>query len=312
LRLISCVALGGIGASCSRAPEAGTPAYELTDLTGAYVAFVDRTENLGTAERVAAFKADMAARLPGFYDATRMPGVTHEAYDADIARSFADFPERRDAFLRAAASFRSMLQPAIESFALTFTDAHSLGHIALLHSLGEMDAGTRTLRGESYLVFGADVMARLHTSGAERPFFHHELFHVYNGQFFGDCDRLWCALWSEGLAVYASERLNPGASDADLLLTAPRPIRTAVDAKLERAVCALRARLDSTAQADYASFFLGDSSFEDLPPRSGYYVGYRALRQAAERQPLNALARLDQAQARFALEAALSALATCT
>ena len=71
-----------------------------------------------------------------------------------------------------------------------------------------MDGGTRSVKGQRYLVFGADVMARVTTPGRERPFFHHELFHVYNEKFFSECDPLWCALWMEGLAVYVSERLN--------------------------------------------------------------------------------------------------------
>jgi hypothetical protein len=223
--LFLCAALGVMVADCTTIPGVETPEYELTDLTGAYVAFLDRTQGLATDARVAAFKADMGARFPGFYDPARMPGMTPERYDANIARSFTDFPERREAFKRTAASFRSMLEPAIDSFVGTFRDFRSLGHIALLHSLGEMDGGTRIVSGQNYLVFGADVIARLYPPGTERPFFHHELFHVYNGQFFGDCDPLWCALWTEGLAVYVSEQLNPGATDAELLLTSPRPIR---------------------------------------------------------------------------------------
>jgi hypothetical protein len=204
-----------------------------------------------------------------------------------------------------------MLQPAIRSFADTFTDFHSAGHIVLLHSLGEMDGGTRNVRGQTYLVFGADVMAKLIAPGKEKPFFHHELFHVYNAQFFDECEPLWCALWMEGLAVYVSQQLNPGATDSDLLLMSPRPIRAAVDANLNRAVCAIRARLDSTVQQDYAAFFFGNSSFEDLPPRAGYYIGYLAMKQLGASHSLSALAHLTQQQARSALEAALAGLAAC-
>ena len=306
LWLIPCALLSIVVAAC-----APSDTYELTDLTGPYGEFFDRTQGLAADARVAAFKAEMGARLPGFYDAARLSGTTSEQYDLDIARSFSDFPQRREALLRTAASFQSMLPPAVESFVGVFGDARGLGRIALLHSVGEMDAGTRILNGRRYLVFGADVMARLHAPGSERPFFHHELFHAYHEPLFGQCEPLWCALWMEGLAVYVGGELNPGATDADLLLTSPRPIRADVDAKLARAVCAIRARLDSTSQTDYADFFLGSSSFEDLPPRSGYYLGYLALRQLGNRQPPRDLARLDQTAARSALEAALAGLAAC-
>lgn len=309
--LILCAVLGGTAAAAETTPGARTPQYDLTDLTGAYVAFFDRTQGLATHARVTAFKADLGARLPGFYDAERIPDTTAAQYDATIARSFVDFPSQREALVRTAASFQSMFQPALRSFVGTFADFRSAGHIALLHSLGEMDGGTRTVRGQTYLIFGADVMAKTIAPGKERPFFHHELFHVYNAQFFGQCAPLWCSLWMEGLAVLVSEQLNPGVTDADLMLTSPRPIRTAVDANLSRAVCAVRARLDSTAHQDYGSFFFGNSSFEDLPPRAGYYIGYLALKQLGKTHSLRDLAHLNQRQARAALESALAGLAEC-
>ena len=310
-RFFLCVVLGLTAAAAETTAPARTPRFDLTDLTGAYIAFFDRTRSLATDARVAAFKADVGARLPGFYDAARLPDTTSPQYDMTIARSFADFPQQREAFVRTATSFQSMLRPAVRSFVATFTDFHSLGHIALLHSLGEMDGGTRALRGETYLVFGADVMARTIAPGRERPFFHHELFHVYNSQFFAECEPLWCALWMEGLAVYVSEQLNPGATDADLLLTTPRPIRAEVDANLTRAICAVRARLDSTTQRDYASFFFGNARFEDLPPRAGYYIGYLALKQLGKTRSPRDLAHLSQQEARPALASALAGLAEC-
>jgi len=314
LPLVLCVMLAAVVAACRTMPAESVPEYQLTDLTGAYVAFFDRTQDLTTDARVAAFKADVGAQFPGFYDATRMAeiaGMTPAQYDDEIARSFTNFSLRREAFTRTAASFQSMLRPAIESFVGTFDDFRNVGHIALLHSLGEIDGGTRDLSGQSWLVFGADVMARLYPPGSERPFFHHELFHVYNAQFFGDCEPLWCALWMEGLAVYVSEQLNPGATDAELLLTSPAPIRAAVDANLAHAVCAISARLDSTVEKEYASFFYGSSSFEELPPRSGYYIGHLAAKQAGKRHSLSALAHFNQAQARAALDSAVAWLATC-
>jgi uncharacterized protein YjaZ len=58
-------------------------------------------------------------------------------------------------------------------------------------------------------------------------------------------------------------------------------------------------------QQDYAAFFFGNSGFEGLPTRSGYYVGYLALKQAGKTHSLNTLAHFNQAQARAALESAL-------
>ncbi|MFO1311383.1 MAG: hypothetical protein U1F41_04890 [Burkholderiales bacterium] len=155
-------------------------------------------------------------------------------------------------------------------------------------------------------------MARLYAPGDERPFFHHELFHVYHARFFAGCEAVWCALWSEGLAVRASEFLNPGATDAQLLLDTPRPIRSEVEARRRDAVCAVRARLDSKAPEDYAPLFTGRRALDGLPPRFAYYVGYLAAREAGRTRSMAELARLSAEDARPVLDAALASLADCT
>jgi hypothetical protein len=311
LRMLVSAAFGLVAMACTTPTSVRATDYELIDLTGDYASFYDRTRDQPADARVAAFKTEMHRRLPGFYDAVRFGDMSSAQYDDLIARSFTDFPTRRDAFVRAASAFQNMLRPAIHSFVGTLRDFRSIGHIALLHSLGEMDAGTRTFNGRTWLVFGADMLARLHASGNARAFFHHELFHVYHGRFFTECEAVWCALWMEGLAVHVSAGLNPGSTDADLLLTEPAPIRAAVDADLARAVCAVRARLDSTDPNDYAAFFFGNSRFEELPARSGYYLGFLAAQGAGKRYSFTELAHFNQAEARAALEAALADLATC-
>ena len=74
---------------------------------------------------------------------------------------------------------------------------------------------------------------------------------------------------------------------------------------------AVQELLDSKAQQDYANFFNGDKTAENRPPRSGYYLGYLALKQLGTTRSLRELAHLNQQQARPALESALAALAHC-
>ena len=70
---------------------------------------------------------------------------TPERYDAMIARSFAAFPELRPRFERTTRSFVAMLGPARDDFARRFPDLAAIGEIYLVHSLGEMDGGIRTI-----------------------------------------------------------------------------------------------------------------------------------------------------------------------
>jgi hypothetical protein len=291
-------------------PLAAAPHYRLVDLTDDYVRFYNRTQGMPDAERVAAFKAELNVLFPGFYAIARSPGMSQERYDARVARSFQQFAEIRADFLRTAQAFVERLDLAHRSFLLRFPDLSAIGDIYLVHSLGEMDGGTRRIGDRVVLVFGADVMAR-HGFENETPFVHHELFHVYHQQYFSGCEAVWCLAWTEGLAVLAAAELNPDASDAELLLTIPEPIRARVDANLTEAACTMRAHLDSEDDAHRNALFSFGRLNERLPPRFGYYVGYLAAREARKKHSLLELARVPLSDGRRALEQSLAGLANC-
>lgn len=316
MRLISLLAAGLLAAcqaTTAASPQAQIepPFYTLVDLTDDYVAFYDRTQGMDTAARVAAFREEFNAKMPGFYDPARFDNITPAQYDERVARSFTAFPDIRERYLATASSFEASMAPARASFRVAFPDVQPVGDIYFVHSLGEMDGGTRDINGHTYLVFGADVMARVYEPGGTTPFFHHELFHFYHQAYFTGCEVFWCALWSEGLATYVSEQLNPGADDRSILLTSPRPIRPEVDANLTYAVCEARKRLDSDSMDDYRPFFFGGYHLDNLPPRAGYYIGYLVAKEAGRTRTVQQLAHLSAAEARPIVEAALSSLAQC-
>lgn len=295
-----------VGAEAAKSTD-----YELVDLASSYATFWDESQDLAPRERVAAFRARFEDFLPGFFSAERVGWMTGEQYDSAIIESFEQFPRIRDRFTAITAGFATLLAPAYESFAQAFPDVRPIGRIYIVHSIGEFDGGTRKVSGQNRLVFGADVMAQVHDFSDEKPFFQHELFHAYHAQFFSDCEEMWCALWSEGLAVLVAQRLNPRAKDSELLLTSPRPIRSEVDRNRVAAVCEVASRLSSTDSADYATLFSNGSEIENLPPRFGYYVGLLVATEAARSRSLTELAHLDNESARDVVAASLAQLASC-
>ncbi|MFO1311384.1 MAG: hypothetical protein U1F41_04895 [Burkholderiales bacterium] len=131
------------------------PAIQVIDLATEYGAFFDATAGMEAGARVDAFKRHFAARFPGFYEAGRVKSfVTAEGYDAMIGRAFETFPEARPRFERTTRSFAAMLDPARDAFVGAFPDLGPIDDVYLLHSLGEMDGGTRTIGGRRYLVRG--------------------------------------------------------------------------------------------------------------------------------------------------------------
>lgn len=298
-------------AACQTAAAPAPAPYRVVDFTDEFDALYLRTEGQTPDMRVAAFRAEIAPLFPEFYGRERFAHRTDDQYNARIARTFERYPTLRDRFLARAAAFESLLAPAYNSFARAFPDVGDVGDIYILHSLGEMDGGTRSFGDRVYLIFGIDVMTNAHAFEDETPFFHHELFHIYHQRRFAECAEVWCSLWTEGLAVHVAATLNPGATPSQLLMDVPEPIPGPVDANLHEAVCAVRARLDSRDDADMGALFSFRRLNERLPPRFGYYVGYLAARELGRTHTLQQLADMNHAQVRPALEAALARLATC-
>lgn len=290
---------------------ARTPApLRLVDLTDDFEAVWEQTQALPDAERAGAFKAAFAERLPGFYSETRTK-QTAEAYGARLLKGLKAYPGQRAAIAGVARTFDGMFQPALKTFEAQFGPMRGYPPVYLVNSLGEFDGGTRDLPGGTVLLFGADMIARYHATGEIQPFFHHELFHLYHQRTFPECPQIWCSLWTEGLAVYVAKTLNPAATDDELLLTQPEPIRSQVEANRKAAVCAVVARLDDTSAEAGEALFSFRRMGPDLPPRFGYYVGYLAAADVGKTRTPVELAKMQPKEVRAEVERALRGLAAC-
>ncbi len=286
---------------------AAAPPPAIIDLTGDFVRIYEATRGIPKAERVARFKAEMARRIPGFYEAKRRDWSDAE-YDDLIDRSFERFPKIEVAFKARAASVASQLADAQIDFARTFPDIGAMPPTYLLHSLGEMDGGTRELGGRTVLVFGADQIARVHRADAnERPFFEHELFHVYHEPRFKNCNALWCSLWEEGFATYVAATLNPGAKPDELYM--PAADLAAIKADPAPAACAVLAHFGSEDEVYYKPLFNGGSHVPGLPERAGYFIGFLVVQQLAASHDFRDLAQWSPAEAEPVVRATLQKLA---
>jgi hypothetical protein len=174
-----------------------------------------------------------------------------------------------------------------------------------------MDGGTRELPQGTRLIFGADMIRQLYQGVSVQPFFHHELFHLLHSRTFPECEPVWCSLWTEGLAVYVASRLNPQASDRELLLTVPVPLRGAVEGDRAAAICPVLRNIESADRSVYRSMFMGGTPGAGLPPRYGYYVGYLVAQEAGRTRSLRQLAAMRPAEVRPLVAQILRRLATC-
>ena len=149
--------------------------------------------------RVAAFRATFEKLVPGLYtdqDEARLNGR--------IARSLTEFASIRPAYRMVLMRFPSDLDSAVKGFRRVFPQLQQPMPIYLAHELGLRDGGTDHVGARKVMLFGADVIARIHNDDSLQPFLQHELFHLEHARHFADCDQLWCPLWQEGLATYAA------------------------------------------------------------------------------------------------------------
>jgi hypothetical protein len=311
--LLPLLTLAALGCTSTAPPAAeARSSLELVDLTDEFAAFYDETGTLGDRERVAALKARFEPVIPGFYRHERHGFADAERKDAFILNALEAYPAERAAIADMSRRFAFLLAPAQASFEKAFGPMTGFRPIYVVHSLGEFDGGMRTLGGKGYLMFGADMMAKLYADRDIRPFFHHELFHLHHSRTFRDCSKVWCNLWNEGLATYVSHRLNPKATDAELLLTIPEPLRPAVEANRKEAVCTVLAGLESEDRALNRALFSSGRLNERLPPRFGYYLGYLIAAEAGRTRSLQQLAALSAEDARPVVEESLRRLAACS
>lgn len=279
----------------------------VVDLTDEFDRFVMATEDMPDAQRVRAFEKQIGPLGNGFYARERNP----DGYDFRVLLQLKTYPQRRHATLTVSRQFDELFASARQSFEAVFGPVSSRQPVFLLDSMGELDGGTRPLNGGSTLLFGADVIAEVHSGTDMKAFFYHELLHLHRESRDIDCAAIWCSLWEEGLATYVSSRLDPSANDDELILNLPEPIRPAVEANRERAVCEVVRRLESTADRDFSALFQGDDNLPGFPSRMGYYIGYLVAAEAGTRYDLRRLADMSVVEARPLIDAALSRMATC-
>lgn len=278
---------------------------EIRNLAPAFTAAYDASAQLPMPERVAAMKKVLLAQYPEFYGRG-----TPEKQDAAIARAIEAFPKLRDAYTDKAEKFGGAMQQHLDTYNKTFPHFRLTVPTAVLHSLHEMDGGTRELNGKLHLIFGADMLAYVNPKGDPAPLFHHELFHVMHAErFVCEEGKVWPQLWREGLATYVSHALNPGASENDLLLNFPSGMAATTRAKLPQAWRELAAVLDSSEKPVYGELFMMNSAKPgELPRRRGYYLGYLIAQEAAKTYDLQTLAALDCQQVRGLVESTVQQL----
>lgn len=256
--------------------------YKIINLAEDFYSLYQSSKNVSSEKRVELFSQHFTSQFPLFYN------------DKDFVKSIENFRGIKEAYLLKNNLLSNNLSGSMESFVTVFADFKSETPIYILHSLGRFNGATRDLNGNSYLLFGVDMMAKYHKWKDDTPFFHHELFHVHHESFFQCNDELWCSLWTEGLATYVSHRLNSSASNDELMLNIPENMIENIRSRLLYSLTDLRTKFYSKESEVYSSFFNFRNDETNLPYRRGYYLGYLLAQKIGKNYSVEELAKMER------------------
>ncbi|WP_224364375.1 hypothetical protein [Hyalangium versicolor] len=294
--------------------EAPPATYRVVDATPAFWRYWEHARELDQAEQVRLFLEQVVAAYPDLYTARVLGLDEKRPLREELAKRYPKYFQfvspHFDTMSRLSKELQQKLPLYEARFRHEFPDMSYTGEVYFLNSLGAFDGATREVKGKTALLFGVEMIAAIYGPTADvEPFFDHELFHIYHKQFMdpGAEDTLAAALWREGLATYVAQALNPNVSER-ILFGLPEDMPTRARPLLPKLAAELRAKLDSQAPEEYAAFFLANAPRQDIPARSGYFVGYQVARELARTRTLAELAHLHGSQLRTALVEALRRL----
>lgn len=308
--LVTLVCLaGGLAAAV---PDGGSSHLRVIDAAEHCAEFWRRAPGASPEEQATAFEELLRKPHPTLYttdvlglDAPLSKSVPERL--AKIGSRFRPEPARVDAVRR---TLDSDLEDAAVQFRKTFPDFVARRPVSVVCSLGAFDGGTRKVEGQSMLLFGPDVIAAIRPQGFNlRPFLEHELFHVHHEALHPDApENVAASLWEEGLATYVSAALNPGATHDEV--SVPDALVKEATPRIPELAGRLLAHLDDPATGPvYKQFFYGSTEKNpEVPPRSGYLVGWRIAEAAGKTRSLAQLAALTPAESRALVERALREL----
>ncbi|HET9035901.1 MAG TPA: DUF2268 domain-containing putative Zn-dependent protease [Myxococcaceae bacterium] len=307
LALLICLA----GAAAA-AQDAGTERLRIVDAAAGCAEFWRRAPGATKEEQARAFEELLRAPHPSLYTPAVL-GLT-EPLSASVPERLAKLPARFRPDPARVEEVRRTLEADLHAtateFRKTFPGFASNRPVALVCSLGAFDGGTRSVEGKSMLLFGPDVIAAIRPRGFDlRPFLEHELFHVHHGNLHPDApETVGQSLWEEGLATYVSAQLNPGATADEV--SVPEALVAEATPRIPELAGRLLAHLDDPADGPvYRQFFYGSTEKAEVPPRSGYVLGWRIAEAAGKTRSLAQLAALSPAESRAVVEKALKGMA---
>jgi len=232
-----------------------------------------------------------------------------------VAREQNYVTEHRDQVIGVTAYLSEHVSQYMRDFQRIFPSFRCDFTVYIAPSFDHMDGTAMLVDGEYRLLLAPDVIPRYHELGQLKVLVDHETFHVYHHQVTGvygaseeTLPTILDALWSEGLAVLVSSRMNPAVSLDGVLFQPDIPAGT--KSHLRTIAADLLKHLDEKDKRTFAYYFRKNKQPKGYPSRSGYYVGMLIAKRLTAHYTLQQLAQLKGPVLKDAIVSELSRLAT--
>jgi hypothetical protein len=298
-------------------PEPETKPYRLHDAMPAYWEFLRQNAGSGPESAGKRFDASVVRPHREVFTAVAAGWLSETNLDR-LVRSLEGQSEQ---LRRVEQEFPARLEKAWRRFEQHVPDLKPGAQIFLLPAPRNAVGGAvRPLKDRDLVVFGAEEIATtLRTETGFDVLVQHELTHLYHQQVNAEMRamvaevylppyaagraKLYQVLWLEGLAVYTSRLLNPNAPDEEVLLS--DRVAADVKARWPRLGAELRDHLDSTRKADIDLYLFDSHSGQELPRRTGYFVGMLVAQRLTKEYSYAKLCRLAGPKLRQEVDRAL-------
>jgi hypothetical protein len=291
--------------------------FAVIDAMPTFWKFWDATIEESGDRRVRAFFNTVVAAYPDLFHhglissgALTDLGSVPEA-QARVAKYLQDVNSFIPAMRQITITIRDNFFRYVQEFSTTFPDYAPTTPVYFSVSLFGFSGGLLVSGENTGLYFGVDELARIYGStGNLKVILQHELFHQYHYQITPEIseDRAaWTFMWEEGLATYVSQRMNPGTT-ADQVLVTPNRLSELARPHLPNLARRLLDHADSTDSNDYFDLFSVEQSPSGVPARSGYFVGYLVAEKLATTRSLVEVVHLRGPELKLAVLSVLTEL----
>lgn len=294
-----------LAATVSQAQAAQVCRYQ--NFMPEYFAFETKTAAMAPDKRADLFMSDFMPRHPifygaGIYEEIAKTGKLHEyvqgLFDLAKPETIPGFPPLDQVRFHAVAkTIETDFTASQEKLLKTFPDFACQTEIEFGPSVLAFDGhGYEDDQKQMHLLFGVDTISLLHGPDDMAAFFTHELFHVYHRQVMAGRQPsenvVWWSLWEEGLATYMSKALNEPVAE-QRVLGFPVDMAQQMEKPGMRKLAAQQMLAAFDNSEDYATWFEGLKAKSTLPPRSGYYMGFKMMEGLAHDHSLQDLAHMS-------------------